>query len=69
MNITERVGKSFVKLSVDSAFLFLGVRSKTKMWNWQKVFYNMFNHKLDLCNFKQSKQRSSKGAYVHITAL
>ena len=34
--------KNFIELSVDSAFLFLGIRSETKTRNWRKSFYNMF---------------------------
>ena len=37
--------KSFIKLSADSGFLFLGIGSKTKRRNWRKVFYIMCYHK------------------------
>ena len=69
INITERVGKSFIKLSADSAFSFLGKGSKMKTQNWRKVFYNMFYRKLDFFNFNQKYQRSSKAAYVYMPAL
>ena len=48
---------NFIKFSVDSAFSFLGIGSKSKTQNWWKVFYDMFYCKLDIPNFKQ---RSSK---------
>ena len=34
--------KNLIELSVDSAFLFLGIGLKTKVQNWPKTFYNMF---------------------------
>ena len=66
---TERVDKSFIKLSADSAFSFLGIGSKMKTWNWQKMFYSMFYCKLDFPNFKQRYQRSSRAALIYIAAL
>ena len=43
MNIIERVGKNFIKLSVGSVFCFSGIGPKMKMENMRKVFYKMFN--------------------------
>ena len=52
-NITERVGKNFIRLSAESAFSFLGIVSERKKRNWQKVFYNTFYRKFGIHNFKQ----------------
>ena len=69
MNIPERLGKNFIKLSAHSAFSFFIIESKTKTRNLGKVLYNMFYHKLGFFNFKQKYQNYSKVAYVHIPAL
>ena len=53
VNSTERVGINFIKPSADSALSFLSMRSKMKTSNWQKVFHNVFYHKLGFPNFKQ----------------
>ena len=58
--------KNCVKYSADFAFSFLGIRSKTKTWNWWKVYCNLFYCRLHFPNFKQ---RSSKAALVHMPSL
>lgn len=64
LDVTEKLGKIFLNLSVDSAFLFKGTGTKSKKIVWWKVFkvslitiQNNPYHNLKFMNIKQSSSK------------